>query len=167
MDAGSFIEDTHGGRLVCQQTSEGKLGLQGVQVAQDLRERVTLVPLLQQYRGGPRNTCARCRITLSHAACQSAVCGAGRQSALPLSGGLQACGVILHTSCISRKGGTALLQGGSNRPGCDVAQIAASAIAVLVTYKDCDYGQSLTESDGSQGESSACNVANNGHCTGQ
>ena len=56
-----------------------------------------------------------------------------------------------------------LLQVGSNRLGCGMAQIAASAITVLVMYKDCDYGHFMTIFDSSQGEFITCNVANKSH----
>jgi len=58
-----------------------------------------------------------------------------------------------------------LLQVGSNRLGRGVAQIAASAITVLVIYKDCDYGHFITIFGSSQGEFITYNVANKNHCT--
>jgi hypothetical protein len=59
-----------------------------------------------------------------------------------------------------------LLQGG-NRSGCDVAQIASSAITVLALYSDRDYGHLPIDSDGSQGAPRAFDVANNNHKTAQ
>ena len=55
-----------------------------------------------------------------------------------------------------------LLQVGSKRLGCGVAQIAASAITVLVSYKDCNYGHFMTIFDSSQGKFITCNVARSG-----
>jgi hypothetical protein len=57
-----------------------------------------------------------------------------------------------------------LLQVGSHRLGCGVAQIAVSAITVLVNYKDCNYGHFMTIFDSSQSKFITCNVANNNHC---
>jgi hypothetical protein len=57
-----------------------------------------------------------------------------------------------------------LLQGG-NQSGCDVAQMASSAIAVLALYIDRNYGQFSIDSDGSQDEPRTFYVANNNHRT--